>query len=99
MSTIEQLRKQIQETDCAIIRSLALRQDLSKKIAHLKQQEGKSIIDINQEKKNFELYEFLAKSYSLDPNFIARLFRLIIMNSRTLQQYTICESHYSELDG
>jgi chorismate mutase len=99
MSTIEQLREQIQETDCAIIRSLARRQDLCKKIALLKQQEGKSIIDMYQEKKNFELYEFLAKSYSLDPDFVARLFRLIVMNSRTLQQYIICESNYSELDG
>ena len=91
MSTIEQLREHIQETDCAIIRSLALRQDLCKKIARLKQQEGKSIIDMNQEKKNFEFYQKVSKSYAIDPDFVARLFQLIIMNSRTVQHHTICE--------
>lgn len=95
MSTIEQLREQIQDTDCAIIRNLALRQNLCKKIARLKHLEGKSIIDMNQEKKNFELYQNLSKSYAIDPDFVARLFRLIIINSRTIQHVTICEHNLS----
>lgn len=86
MSTIEQLREQIQDTDFDIIRSLALRQDLCKKIAQLKRQTGKQIIDIDQEKKNFEFYESLSIEYAIDPEFVARLFRLIIINSRAIQQ-------------
>ncbi|WP_454781126.1 chorismate mutase [Legionella sp. WA2022007384] len=86
MSTIEQLREQIQNIDHDIIKHIALRQDLCKKIGTLKSQLGKQIIDTDQEKKNFEFYESLSKEYSIDPKFVARLFRLIIINSRTIQQ-------------
>ena len=86
MLVIEQLREQIQGTDLDIIRNLVLRQNLCKKIATLKKQAGKQIIDIDQEKKNFEFYEALSKEYALNPKFVARLFRLIIMNSRAIQQ-------------
>ncbi len=86
MLTIEQLREQIQTMDRDIIRTLALRQNLCKKIAPLKKKAGKPIIDNDQEKKNFEFYESLSKEYDIDPQFIARLFRTIIMNSRAIQQ-------------
>lgn len=86
MSTIEQLREKIQGTDLDIIRNLALRQNLCKKIATLKKHAGKQIIDIDQEKKNFEFYEALSKEYAINPKFVVRLFRLIIVNSRAIQQ-------------
>lgn len=86
MLTIEQLREQIQETDHALIRNLAHRQDLCKKIARLKRQEGKAIIDRDQEKKNFELYESLSKRYAIDPEFVERLFKRIVIHSRNIQQ-------------
>ena len=85
MTTIEELREQIKNTDLTIIKSLALRQDLCKKIAQLKKQTGKQIVDIEQEKKNSAFYESLSKEYAIDPNFIARLFELIVINSRTIQ--------------
>lgn len=91
MPTIEQLREQIQNTDLDIIKRLACRQDLCKKIAELKKQAGKQVIDRAQEKKNFEFYKSLSKEYAIDPEFVARLFRLIITNSRTIQQQIICE--------
>lgn len=91
MSTMEHLRKQIQEIDSVIIQCLALRQNMCQQIAQLKQQDGKPITDINQEKKNFAFYETLAKSCALDPHFIEHLFRLIILNSRTVQHDTISE--------
>ncbi|MCL9685285.1 chorismate mutase [Legionella maioricensis] len=91
MATIDQLREQIQNTDLDIIKRLACRQNLCKKIAELKKQAGKQIIDREQEKKNFEFYKLLSKEYAIDPQFVARLFRLIIINSRTIQQQTIGE--------
>jgi chorismate mutase len=90
MLTIEQLREQIQDRDRDIIRSLALRQNLCKKIAQLKKKTGKQVIDIDQEKRNFEFYESLSKECAIDPEFITCLFRLIIINSRTVQQ-KICQ--------
>lgn len=86
MLTIEQLREQIQDIDRNIIRSLALRQDLCKKIASLKKRAAKQVIDIEQEKKNFAFYASLSKEYAINFTFVARLFRLIIINSRTIQQ-------------
>ncbi|WP_242605314.1 chorismate mutase [Fluoribacter gormanii] len=89
MPTIEQLREQIQNIDHDIIRFIALRQDLCKKMGALKRKAGKQIIDLEQEKKNFEYYESLSNEYSIDPKFIARLFKLIIINSRIIQQQKI----------
>ncbi|PWY55895.1 chorismate mutase [Legionella qingyii] len=82
MSTIEQLREQIQNIDHDIIRYIALRQDLCKKMGTLIRKEGKQIIDLEQEKKNLEFYESLSNEYSIDPKFVSRLFKLIIINSR-----------------
>ncbi|WBV72805.1 chorismate mutase [Legionella pneumophila] len=50
MSTIEELRKQIEQTDAYIIEKLAQRQELSKQIGALKAKEGKKIIDRLREK-------------------------------------------------
>nr|WP_237579029.1 chorismate mutase [Legionella pneumophila] len=41
MSTIEELRKQIEQTDAYIIEKLAQRQELAKQIGALKAKEGK----------------------------------------------------------
>lgn len=51
MPTIEQLREQIQNIDHDIIRFIALRQDLCKKMGALKRKAGKQIIDLEQEKR------------------------------------------------
>ncbi|CEG58368.1 chorismate mutase [Legionella fallonii] len=91
MSTIEELREQIRDIDRNIIKNLALRQDVCRRLALLKKEAGKQIIDIVQEKKNFEFYESFSKEYSIDPKFIARLFRLVIINSKIIQQQKVYE--------
>ncbi|MFY7697950.1 MAG: chorismate mutase [Legionella sp.] len=86
MSTIEQLRLDIKEIDLAIIRSLAQRAKLSKQLSTLKIKANKPIIDRRQEKNNFDYYQILSKEYCLDPEFVASVFQLIIINSRMIQE-------------
>lgn len=86
MLTIEQLREQIRNIDHDMIRNLARRQSLCKKIAPLKKKAGKPILDPDQEQKNFKYYEVLSKKYDTDFELIKRLFQLIIINARRIQQ-------------
>ncbi|MCW8398621.1 chorismate mutase [Legionella sp. PATHC038] len=86
MPTLEELRKQIEQTDACIIEILAKRQELSKQIGALKSQEGKKVLDRSREKQLFEYYEHLSKQYHLQEEFINRLFKIIISNSRKVQK-------------
>lgn len=85
MLTVEQLRKKIEQTDVDLIKILAARQNLCVQIGKLKLAEGKSIIDLCQEKKNFEFYEVLSKQYHLEPVFIKSIFNVIVSYSRKIQ--------------
>ncbi|AOW50993.1 TPA: chorismate mutase [Legionella pneumophila subsp. pneumophila] len=86
MSTIEELRKQIEQTDAYIIEKLAQRQELSKQIGALKAKEGKKIIDRLREKKLFEYYDYLSRQYHLQQDFVNQLFKIIISNSKKVQK-------------
>ncbi len=86
MSTLEELREQIEEADACIIETLAKRQELSKQIGALKSKEGKKIMDRSREKQLFEYYDHLSKQYHLQEDFINRLFKIIISNSRKVQK-------------
>lgn len=85
MSTIEQLRQEIERTDALIIEKLAQRQELSKQIGKLKLEAGKEVVDLSQEKKLFEFYNILSDKYKLQRAFINRLFKIIIAYSRMVQ--------------
>lgn len=85
MSTIEELRKQIEQTDAYIIEKLAQRQELSKKIGALKAKEGKNIRSPAR-KKLFEYYDFLSRQYHLQQDFVNQLFKIIISNSKKVQK-------------
>ena len=89
MQTIEQLRKKMNETDAFIIKKLAERQVLSKKIGQLKFQEGLDIVDLRQEEKNYQHYEELCLNYQLEPIFVNQLFKIIIDNSKKEQGFVI----------
>ena len=86
MLTIAQLRKKIEKTDATIIKKLAERKKLSKKIGLLKAQSGKNVFDDKREKKLMSFYENLSTQYQLSPRFIQRLFKMIITDSRKLQK-------------
>jgi len=85
MPTIDALRKQIEDTDAAIIQQLAKRQELSKQIGQLKSHHGKDIIDSEREEALFAFYETLSEKYHLQASFVKQLFKRIIAHSRKVQ--------------
>jgi len=85
MLTIKQLRKKIDAIDLAIIKKLSARQKISIKIGKLKIKGGDNIIDVKREMKLMHLYETLSNKYQLQQNYIKRLFKIIIINSRKMQ--------------
>ncbi|QMT59096.1 chorismate mutase [Legionella sp. PC997] len=86
MDTLDELRKQIEQADANLIELLAKRQELSKQIGALKSKEGKKITDRSREKQLFEYYGHLSKEYHLQQEFINRVFKIIIANSRKVQK-------------
>ena len=86
MPTINELRKKIEKTDAALIKKLSERQKLSQQIGKLKAKYGKKVTDLNREKKLMDLYECLSDKYDLRVSFVKRLFKIIIVNSKSLQK-------------
>lgn len=85
LSTLEQLRRDIEEADVLLIETLAKRQNLSKQIGQLKSSQGKEIIDSAREKKLFEFYATLSEKHHLQKKFIEKVFTLIIAYSKKVQ--------------
>ena len=86
MSTIEQLREKIKQTDALIIETLSKRQALSKQIGQLKSNHGREVVDLTREKELFEFYEDLSDRYHLQQTFVKQLFKIIIAYSRKVQK-------------
>jgi chorismate mutase len=86
MISIEKLREKIEHTDASIIKKLAQRDALSKRIGQIKLKAGTEVIDVSREKKLFELYSRLCEEYHLPQKFILRLFKTIINHSRQVQK-------------
>lgn len=86
MEDLKTLRKKIDKIDAAIIKKLARRQKISKKIGFLKVSSKKKIKDSVREKKQKSQYKKLCTEFHIDFKFINQLFDLIICHSRALQK-------------
>lgn len=86
MKTLNQLREEIDKIDNSIIKKLSKRKVLSMKIGEIKSNASQKIFDSQREKKLMQSYESLCDQYQLNPDFVKKLFKLIITNSRELQK-------------
>lgn len=86
MTTIEQIRKKIEQIDEVIIEKIAEREKLSTKIGQLKRKDNTEIIDVTREKKLFEFYKNLSEKYKLPQTLIKKIFKIIIAHSRQVQE-------------
>ena len=86
MLTIKQLREKIKKTDADIIKKLAMREKLARKIGKLKIKSGKKVIDLAREKELMRYYKKLSIQYQLQPSFVIWLFKSIISQSRKVQK-------------
>lgn len=83
---LELLRHKIDQVDEAILKKIAIRQKLSKKIGILKNDTGKPIRDFKREAAQQKKYQQLASTLQIEPAFVAKLFKIIITHSISVQK-------------
>jgi len=83
---LKKLRKQVDETDNKIIELLKKRFEISKKIGKYKKQNNLSIKNKKREKHLLEKNKNKAKRHNLKPKFVKKLFKLILKESKKIQE-------------
>ena len=83
---IEKLRKEIDRIDNNIITLLSKRKGIVKKIADIKRQKNKPVIDKEREQEIIHRLKKLSKEKGLDENYIGSVYKIIISNSINEQE-------------
>lgn len=86
MSQIEDLRIEIADIDAKIIGLIAERKEISLKIGAYKKQHGLPVLDSTRESLLREFHDTVCEEYNLAPSMVAKLFELLIEESRKVQQ-------------
>lgn len=86
MSQIEELRIEIADVDAKIIGLIAERKKISLQIGAYKKQHGLPILDSTRESLLREFHDTVCEEYDLAPSMVAKLFELLIEESRKVQQ-------------
>ena len=89
MSTLEDLRKDIDRIDEVLVRLLNERARVACEIGRLKKQQGVEIYQPDREKLVLEHVRGLAVKGALGPDAIARLFERIIDEARRLERRVV----------
>lgn len=84
---IKEHRKQIDEIDNQILELLKERFEISKKIGKYKKQNNLPIRNKKREKQLLEKNKNKAKDFNLKPDFVKKLFRLVLKESRRIQKF------------
>ncbi|TXI97508.1 MAG: hypothetical protein E6Q32_11650 [Neisseriales bacterium] len=87
MNDIELLRKQISEVDAEIIRLIALRQQISKKIGEYKKEHNLPVLDAAREALLHEFHSMQSVEHGISPELVAKVFEALIEESRKVQKY------------
>ena len=82
---MDELRKQIDEIDKEIVKLLASRLKCSIDIGNFKKEKGMVIVDEEREGKLLETIKKIASEENIDANYIDRIYKIIIEESRRLQ--------------
>ena len=80
------LRARIDRADAELIRALARRQALARAVGRAKARAGAPVRDAARERAVLARARALASRAGLDPAFTARLFRLLLAESRRAQR-------------
>lgn len=83
---IEKLRKKIDLIDERIIKLLSERMETSKKIGQIKKERNLDVLDSTREYELKDLHKNLSAMYTIDQEFIADIFELIIKFSKNTQK-------------
>lgn len=77
MKELEKLRKKIDKADEKLLKILAERFSLTKKIGEFKKRHNLKIRDLKREKEILKTKKELARKLGLDPKLIEKIFKLI----------------------
>jgi len=83
--SIDKLRKQIDEIDEEILTLIAKRMQKAKKIGEIKRTKGLKIKDNEREREVIEKWKRKAKELNLSKEFVERIVKEIIRESRDVQ--------------
>jgi chorismate mutase len=83
---LEELRKKINKIDNDLISLLFERTELSRKVAEYKKENNLEIYQPQREKEIIKEKRKLAEENNLDAEFIENLFKLIMENSKKIQE-------------
>lgn len=96
---LDEIRKQLDETDKKIVDALAKRQDLVREISSLKIDERKEIRDSQREEQLLNKVAELAREAGLDRYFAEQLFKDIIHHSVRFQTHTLVDHQNKKNDA
>lgn len=82
---INDLRKEIDQVDEKIVKSIAERIRAAEKIGTLKREQGKEIVDVGRERLVLEHIKELAMQVNLVPEDVERIYRLIMAATKASQ--------------
>ena len=82
---IDELRGRVDEIDEGIIELLAERAKIVCEIKRYKDENGLDVLDENREKRIFDGVRDLAREHGLDEDFVERVFREIVAESKRVQ--------------
>ncbi len=83
---LEDIRKSINEVDANLVKLLAERRNLSKKVVETKEENDKPIRDLERETKLLSKIISFGKEVGLDSHYVSKIFYNIIEDSIRLQQ-------------
>ena len=83
--SLEDLRKDIDDIDTRMVKLLARRVSVSRKIGALKKKRRRQVLDGTREKEVIEHVRRLAQKEDINPEDVERLYRLVMAASRSVQ--------------
>ncbi|MCH2450423.1 MAG: chorismate mutase [Gracilimonas sp.] len=96
---LDSIRKKLDDTDRTILKALAKRQDLVKKVSELKLKNEQGIRDLEREELLLNHIRDLAHEVGLDRYYAEHLFREIITNSVRFQTHSLVDHQNEKADG
>jgi len=96
---LDSIRKKLDDTDRTILKALAKRQDLVKKVSEMKLKNEQGIRDLEREELLLNHIRDLAHEVGLDRYYAEHLFREIITNSVRFQTHSLVDHQNEKADG
>ena len=99
MSTLEELRKDIDRIDEVLVRLLNERARVACEVGRLKKTQGVEVYQPDREKQVLEHVRSVASEGPLGPDAIGRLFERIIDEARRLERRIVHDEAHEERQG